>query len=253
MITETDLIKKIKELKQIRPRSEWVVLCKNQILEEQEMFGVRPQTFLAFLKMAFKLIFKPALKPALATAMAFGIVFGVFGFAQNALPGELLYSVKKLTEKTQAVFVSEQEKPYFQFELANKRIQELNKIAETNQANKLAPAIKEYQASVSKAVENLTQIKEPEKNPEIVKQVVLQSEKLTEKKQEVETLGVVFDNTEEQLEDSANQLIERMIAVWEREPLNEKQAEYLKQAKEFYEQEEYYQASQELEKVYINQ
>ena len=250
MITETDLIKKIRQLKQIRPRQEWVVLCKSQILSEQGTVEVRPQhSIFSFFKMAFY-------KPVLATAMAFGLVFGVFGFAQNALPGELLYSVKKLTERGQAVFVSEQEKPSFQFELANKRIEELNKIAETNDVNKLAPAIKEYQASVSKAVENLTQIKEPEKNPEIIKQVIIQSEKLTEKEQEVETLGVVvFDSngTKEQLEDSTDQLIEKMIQVWEREPLNEKQEECLKQAKEFYGQGEYYQASQELEKIYLEQ
>ena len=245
MNTEQELIKKIRELKQIRPRQEWVVLCKSQIFSEDEVGEARlHQLVQAFFKMAFY-------KPALAALTAFGLVFGVFGFAQNSLPGELLYSVKKLTEKTQAVFVSEQEKPAFQFELANKRIGELNKIAETNDVKKLAPAIKEYQASVTKAAENLTKIREPEKNPEIVKEVVLQSEKLTDKKQEVEALGVVFDGTKEQLEDSTNQLIEKMIDVWEKEPLNEKQEECLREAKEYYEQGELYQASQALGEIYL--
>lgn len=236
MVAEADLVKKIQELKKIRPRKDWVVLTKSQILGEEDRGWA-------------SISFFPFFKPALATVTAFGILFGVFGFAQNALPGDTLYSIKKITEKGRAVFVSEKELPKYNLEIANKRLDELNEIAQTNQVKKLAPAIGEYQASISQAAKNLTQIKEPKQALEI-------GEKIIELKQNVEkirSLGVVTDGTEElekEYENTACRIIGQEIESMEKRTLTEKQDKLLPEIKEDYQTGN---CSQALEKLLLNQ
>ena len=241
-MTDTNLVRKIQLLKEIRPRKDWVLLAKKEILGEEP--NLREQ-FSTFLRVSFQ--YK---KPVFATLVVLVVLMGSFGLAQNSLPGDPLYTLKKITEKGQAVFVSEENLPRHNLEIANKRLEELNKIAQTNQVKKLALAIEEYQASVSEAAKNLKKIKEPEKNPKILREVVFEAEKIVKNRQKVEALGVVVDNTEE-LENSTGQLIEKTIEIWEREPLNERQEEILKEAREYFEAGDYSQASQALEKVYL--
>jgi len=235
MNTEKELIGKIRELRQIRPRKDWVVLTKSQILGEEP-----------------KILFFPFFKPAFATVTAFGILFGIFSLAQNSLPGDFLYSIKKITEKGQAVFVSEEEKPALYFELANERLEDLTKAPAKN----LAPTIKEYQASVSEAAKNLTKIKDPEE----AKKVVMKIQELEEKKREVETLGMVVGETKTETKDGDNnlttsQIIEWQIQYWEGEgeTLSEEAQEWLVKANKYYEAgPEYYNlASEALEKILI--
>lgn len=233
MVTEKELIGKIGELRQIRPRKDWVVLTKSQILGEEP-----------------KVLFFPFFKPVLATVTAFGILLGIFSLAQNSLPGDFLYSIKKITEKGQAVFVSEEEKPAFQLKLANERLEDLTKAPAKN----LAPTIKEYQASVSEAAKNLTKIKDPEK----AKKVVMKIQELEEKKREVEILGVVVGETKTEDEDSnltTSQIIEWQIQYWEGEgeTLSKEAQEWLVKANKYYEAgPEYYNlASEALEKIYL--
>jgi len=215
-MTETNLVKKIQELKKIRPRKDWVVLTKSQILGE----SARGRASVSFF---------PFWKPALVTVTAFGILFGIFSLAQNSLPGDILYPIKKLTEKSQAVFVSEKELPKYNLEIANKRLDELTEIAQTNQVKKLAPALQEFQASVSEAAENLAKVKKPD-----VEKIVVQTKKLEENKQKVEALGVVLGETEK-LDDALAQLVESQIKDLEGRTLTEEQEDILAQAKEDYE------------------
>jgi len=225
MVTEKELIGKIGELRQIRPRKDWVVLTKSQILGEEP-----------------KVLFFPFFKPVLATVTAFGILLGIFSLAQNSLPGDILYPIKKITEKSQAVFVSETEKPQLNLELVNKRLEELTKIAQTNQVKKLAPAISEFQAKASEAAENLVKVKEPD-----VEKIVAQTKKLEENKQKVEALGVVLGETEK-LDNALAQLVEREIKELESQSLSEVQQEILEGAKEDFKIGDYNQA---LEKILL--
>ncbi len=221
MVTEKELIGKIRELRQIRPRKDWVVLVKSQILGEEP-----------------KILFFPFFKPVLATVTAFGILFGIFSLAQNSLPGNTLYSIKKMIEKGQAVFVSEEEKPAFQLKLANQRLEDLTKVPVKN----LVPAIEEYQANISEAAKNLTEAKKPD-----VEKIVAQTKKLEENKQKVEALGVVLGETEK-LDNAISQLVEREIEELESQTLTESQQELLEAAKEDFEAGNY---SQALEKILI--
>lgn len=217
---EKELIGKIRELRQIRPRKDWVVLTKGQILGEP------------------KISFFPFFKPVLATVTALGILFGVFSLAQNSLPGDFLYSIKKITEKGQAVFVSEEEKPVFQLKLANDRLEDLTKA----QAKNLAPTLSEFQASVFQAAKEIVEAEKPN-----IKEIVQQTKKLEENKQKVEALGVVLGETEK-LDNALAQLVEREIEELASQTLNENQEELLEEAKESFEVGDYNQA---LEKILI--
>lgn len=238
-MTEKDLIKKIRELKQIQPKKDWVVLTKSQI------FGKQREQFSLVESLRLILYYKPAY----AGVLAILILFGLFGFSQNSLPGDLLYPLKKITEKSQAVFVSEDEKPKYQLEIANKRLEELNKVATTNQVKNLASAIEEYQISVSRAAEDLKKIKEPEK----AKEVVIEIKKLEAIKQKVEkVLATKIDADGEENGDSIQELYktpaEVLIQDSEKRTLSEENQEILKEAKELYQAGSY---SAALEKILL--
>ena len=241
-IEEKELIGKIRKLRQIKPDKDWVVLVKSQILGEDLAYRER-------VSVNFFPFWKPFFKPAFATITSFGLLFGIFAFGQNALPGDLLYPVKKLTEKTQAVFISEEEKPSFQLKLTNERLEELTKIAETHQAKKLAPAIKEYQANVSEAAKNLTQIKKPQQTIEAGKGIAIEIKKLDGNKQKVESLGVVLPPKEsDELDNAIAILVEREIKGLEDKTLTVAQQEILQAAIKDFEAGNYNSA---FEKIFI--
>ncbi|KPJ70757.1 hypothetical protein AMJ51_01035 [Microgenomates bacterium DG_75] len=246
-MTEKELIGKLRELRQIRPSKDWVVLTKSQILGEEE-----PAVEVRFFHF-------PVLRMAYAGLAVVFVLFGTFAFSQNSLPGGLLYPIKKISEKAQAVFVSETEKPQASLELANKRLEELTKIAESNQVQNLAPAINEFQASVSEVARNLSRIDATSSDPVVVKGFVDQAKKIGEKAQEVKSLGVVIEEEElEELEEASSKLelellvslLENMISDLENRTLTEKQEEILSQMKELVEEEKY---SEALDLLFINQ
>jgi len=224
MMTEKELIGKVRELRQIRPRKDWVVLTKSQILGEEP-----------------KILFFPFFKPALATVTTLGILFGIFSLAQNSLPGDILYQIKKITEKSQAVFVSEEELPKYNLEIANKRLEELTKIAQTNQVQKMAPAIEEFQANVSETAKNLVKVKK------VDEEIVENTKKLEENKERVEKVLATKIETDE-YDQALAQLVESQIKDLEGGTLTEVQQGLLEEAKEDFETGNY---SQALEKILI--
>ncbi len=231
-MTEKELIGKIRELRQIQPRKDWVSLTKSQILGEEPIYRDR-----------VSVSFFPFWKPALVTVMAFGILFGVFSFAQNSLPGDILYSIKKLTEKSQAFFVSKEELPKYNLEIANKRLDELTEIAQTNQVKKLAPAISEFQANMSEAAKSLAKVK----GGVDVEKIVAQTKKLEENKQKVEEVLATKIETEK-FDDALSQLVEREIKTLESRTLTEEQKLLFEEAKADFSAGNYNQA---LEKILI--
>jgi len=221
-MTEKQLIAKIKELQQIKPSNDWVILTKKQILGEEKPIPVF--SFISFIKeiqRGERFIFHH--KPAFATFLVLAILFGLFGFAQNSVPGDTLFSVKKITEKSQTVFISEKGQPKHNLELTNKRLDDLTKIAEANQTQKLTSAINEYQESVSKSAESLAEAE--------VKEVVTEIKKLEEKTEKVKSLGIeIGDNWE--WDDALAKIVEREIEDLEARTLTEEQEEVLAEAKE---------------------
>jgi len=224
---EKTLIGKIEILRQIRPRKNWVVLTKKRILgEERTLAGL----FLDSLRVFQGLFFQ--YKLALASLLLLFILGGTFAFAQKSLPGEPLFVIKKMTEKTRAVFVAENERPKVQLELANKRLEDLAKIAETNDVRKLAPAIDEFQANVSEAAKNLTKAKT------VGKDIILQTQELEKNKEKIEKTLATQIGTEE-LENVYKDLAEQQIKDLENSSLTESQEKILEEAKEYFEAGDY--------------
>jgi hypothetical protein len=233
---EKELISKIKGLKDIKPNKDWAVFVKAEIL------GKEPKAnWISVLEFFPGLIYKHS-RLAFATLIVFGIVAGTFGFAQGALPGDPIYALKRATEKAQLAFVSEKNLPNAQIGLANKRLEELNVIAKTNQSGKLAPAIQEFQANVSRAAKDLAK----SQNPDIGK-IVLETKKLKENKQKVESLGVVVGEIKD-LDDALAQLVGKELKDIGSRTLTDGQKEILLEAGQEYWAGNY---SESLEKILL--
>ncbi len=227
-MTEKELIGKIRTLRQIRPRKDWVVLTKSQILGEEP-----------------KVLFFPFFKPAFAGLVAISILFGIFGFAQNSLPGDSLYSIKKITEKSQAVFVSEEELPKYNLEIVSKRLEDLNKIAETNQVKKLAPALNEFEATkvVAKGIVSETIKNKPEAEAiKIAKKVALKLSEINEKEEKVFTsLGIEVEQ-EINNEPAEKTVIELLVKDARNSSLTEEQEKDLVKIEQLINSENYVEA-----------
>lgn len=236
-MTEKELIGKIRELRQIQPSKDWVSLTKSQILGKEDKYNN--------LISVFQILFS---KPAYAGLVVVFVLFGLFGFSQNSLPGDLLYPIKKITEKSQAVFVSEEELPKYNLEIANKRLDELNEIAQTNQVKKLAPAISEFQGNISEAAKSLAKVKGQD-----VEKIVAQTKKLeenTKKVEEVLATKILSQETEESLISFYKTQAEMLINDLGNQTLTEEKEEILNQMKKLFEEEKYLET---LELYFISQ
>lgn len=224
-MTETELIKKIQELRKISPRKDWVSLTKSQIFgKEPEMDFSQNLLFLAnklYLKVSpiaagiihpFRFFlgegrYKPVL---IVLAFLFILTSTTFVVAQNSLPGDFLYSLKKITERGQSIFVSERQKPSVQLELVNKRLEELAKITENNQTKKLAPALSEIKTTkdtVNKELSRIIENKPRKEAIKIVKEIAPRLKEIEEREKEVfAILGV------EPPEDEGGEISEKTIA-----------------------------------------
>ncbi|KPJ57481.1 hypothetical protein AMJ49_00960 [Parcubacteria bacterium DG_74_2] len=207
-MTEKELIGRIQELGQMKPSKNWVVSTKREI--------------------SFSF-----LKPALVGV--FVLLIAVFVSAQTALPGEKLYTLKRIVEKSQAFFVSEKEKPKLELELANKRLEELRQIAQSNDVRKLAPAMKEVKESTAEVAKSLKKVRKADS------EIVAQTKKLEENKEITQQILGTKIETEE-LEDAYKIFAEREIKNLEKSSLTKKQEEVLEEAKEYFEKSDYYSA-----------
>ena len=226
-MTEKELITKIQELRQITPKKEWVFLTKQEILGEPET-----QPKVSWLEVFSRFFFQ--YKLALATLVLIVVVVLTFGFSQKALPGDLLFVLKKATEGAQTAFLSQDEQLKIRLELANKRLEELNKIVEQNQAKKLAPAIEEYQASVSQVAKLAAGIKKAEEARKLVPEI----KKLEGNLQNLKTYGVEIEDTEN-TENIYKPIVEVLIKDLESRTLTEEQQKILTEAKGSYETGDY--------------
>ena len=226
---KNDFVETIRTLKQVKPREDWVVLTKKEILPNP----------------TFKW------RPVFAAGISLAILIGVFVLSQNSLPGEALYKVKKVSEKGQVLLVSKAKKPEFKLGLANKRLQELTEIAEKNgeqEPEQLASAVSEFQASAIEAAKNLTDVgATTSSDPVMMQRIVEETRKIEKNKAKVKALGVEVGATEE-LDNAIAQLVQREIEKLETQVLTDAQEQALPEIKRDYEAKDYYQA---LEKILL--
>ncbi len=183
-------------------------------------------------------------QPRLVSAFAsFLLLFSItpFIFAQNALPGERLYGLKKAGETIKYAF--EQDKSAVQLEKVQSRLVELDRITEQseNQGYKLAAGIKETKQAVNKATKELSKIPESQKAA-MAEKIITQITAIEKK-----TNAAIMD-TDKDYQDLYKFYVENEIKEFEQnqENLNEEQLELFLKAKELIEQEKY---SEALEKI----
>lgn len=197
---EKQLICELKKLRQVEPNKNWVVFTRGRIAGPEpkknrlvSILEFVPKSILTYNKFAF------------AVLIIFGFITGAFTFAQNSLPGDPAFILKKLTERTQEIFASKQNLPTLQLQLANQRLLDLDKIAMSNQSQKLAPAIQEYQNNISQAAQDIVNSTDPN-----VKSIVTETQEIQQNQQKVESLGVVVGGNN-QLNSALLQLLQRQI------------------------------------------
>lgn len=244
---EQELISKLKKLKQIKPRQEWVFLAKQELFgEKAEMSSQKisaSERFSIILDVFPRVVSHLNYKYAFATLVfMFLMMSSVFIYAQNALPGDTLFAIKKLSEKTEAVLTFKNLSPENQLSIANKRLDELSQIAKSNQSQKLAPAIREFQASAKEAAIN---IKNMSSSQGLNKEIVAQAKKLAEAKKDMEIRGVVIGEIEE-LDNALAGLIKMEIEDLENSILTATQDQALSNAKTDFQNKQY---SDALEKI----
>ena len=228
---EFTLIKKLESLKTVKPSENWVSLSKVKILSQE--FDNQSFSLLSYFK-----------QPRLVSAFAsFLLLFSItpFIFAQNALPGERLYGLKKAGETIKYAF--EQDKSAVQLEKVQSRLVELDRITEQseNQGYKLAAGIKETKQAVNKATKELSKIPESQKAA-MAEKIITQITAIEKK-----TNAAIMD-TDKDYQDLYKFYVENEIKEFEQnqENLNEEQLELFLKAKELIEQEKY---SEALEKI----
>jgi len=246
---EQELIDKIKELKQVKPRKEWVVLTKNFIFTSSEKEEkARDFSFIAFLKGLQKgerFVFQH--KPAFAVLTTFLVLIGLFGISQNSVPGDFLFSFKKISEQGQIFFVSEENYTKYSLETLNKRLDELEKIVQTNQSRKLASALDEYQQTISKTAEDLNKAVSKNQNQnQNLKEIVAEVKKVEDKTKLLKSLGVEGVGGDEKWDNTLSSIVQREIEDLEEKNLTDEQKEILNEIKVNYKEGNY---SQALEKI----
>ena len=110
------------------------------------------------------------------------------------------------------------------------------RIAEENEVANLAPAINEYQETVSKAAESLAKAEDPDMNE--INNVI---KELEEGEEKVKSLGIEIGETEELNNVLAN-IVEAETSDLENRELTSEQEEVLIKIKQHYEQGNYSQA-----------
>jgi hypothetical protein len=238
-MTDRNLVKNLRNLKEIKPREEWVLLTKENLFkEEKEKIGVVSiiVNTLKELQRGERFVFNH--KPAFAFALMAIIFVGVFGFAQGSIPGDTLFTLKKITERGQAALISQKDKTKYSLEMVNKRLDDLTKIAETNSNKNLAPAINEYKQTASGAAKSLAQSTN-------IKEIAGEVKKIEENEAKIKSLGVeIGDNAD--LDNALSNVVEREINSYDSVELTENQLKMLNEAKMFFGEGRYSEALEKL-------
>ena len=228
-MTEREIITKIKELSNIKADSEWAFLTKKKILEKK---GFSFASLINEIKREKRFIFGH--KMAFSALVVFIALIGIFGFTLNSVPGDSLFALKKVTENSSLIFVSKVDQPKYNFALANKRLDDLTKIAEDNDINSLAVAINEYQESIAKTAKSLINVDDSY----IIEELANEIKELEEKEERMKSLGIEVGQKEE-LNSILADIVLREIEGMESRERTEKEEEILNNVKFEYEQGNY--------------
>jgi len=238
-MTEKQLIGKIQDLRQIKPSQNWVSFTKSQILGQEEQ-----KSFVSFWNYGFSNF---RLRFALVSVLFIMVMLGSYGILEHSLPGDLLYTARRIVHKAQTVLLPAQEKPAYQLKLANDRLDDLVKAPAKN----LAPTISEFQANISEAARDLARIDATTSDPGTIKRIVEANKKMNENKQKIESLGMVIGEKEtNEFNNALGKVADDLIKDLDSRSLTDGKKEVLAKMKELFEKGEY---SETLELYLTNQ
>jgi hypothetical protein len=162
---DSNLIAKIKTLENIKPNQEWVVLTKRNILGR----GVSYQPSFGSAIGHFVFQYKMAIAGLILVCMTGGTLVA----SQGALPGQALYSVKRMTENGMAMLNGNNQEPLANLQLAAKRLAELNLVSQKKLTQDVPAAVKEFAATKAAAHKQVLELaqKDPANAAKIVKAV----------------------------------------------------------------------------------
>jgi hypothetical protein len=242
---EKDIEQKIQLLYAIQPRNDWVVSTRKRILQQGGGVGLQKGSFsfiIGEVNRWIQYMEKPAFTmPALAVLVAFGAIWQVSG---SSVPGDTLYRVKVATEQVPLALASHQEKPFLEIERAQKRLGDLKRVAQRDQAGNVSSAIQEFEENVPVVVASVRTIVEnqPERSVQAGREIV----QLHKEKVEVELiLGTRIDESQE-LDNATRQLVAYEIVDLENRSLTREQKEMLEEVHAFMEEERYTEALEQI-------
>jgi len=175
-ITQKQLIESLNQLKEIKPRKEWAVLLKSNILaqantvlvnenkkinvkvekKQVELSAPERATYRAKsvgIMETLSSVFAPR-KLAYAFSVVLLLFIGIFGFANYTVPGDLLFPVKKVAEQSQAALTGHMGLRQDVATL-NSRISDLSQVAREGRTNNIPSAIDEIKMNASQLAKNL--------------------------------------------------------------------------------------------------
>lgn len=240
---EKELISKLSALKNVQPRSEWVLLTKQRILSEESIPQPMPlpehagPSIMGQIASVFRYLALE--KPAFGViGLALLMVVGIGLSAVNSVPGETLYSLKSAMEKAQLSLVPQKDGVQ-ELQVAQRRLDDLKKVVETNKVQNLSPAIKEFETSVSGASKSLVKIteKEPQKALQAGKDI-LQLQKEKERLEQVLGTSLGVEETKE-LTNATKRLVEIELDNLTTRTLTDTQLKIFIEAKAAYEEGNY--------------
>jgi len=238
-ISQKQLIESLKQLKEIKPRQEWAVLLKSQILAEKQVDMKVPERqarMVGIMDVISSVFFQRKLAYAFASVLF--LVIGVFGFANYTVPGDLLFPVKKIAEQSQAA-LSGQTLLKQDVATLNNRINDLAQVAKDGRKDNIPSAISEINANVSQLAKNLKD--NPTNDPQTMKAIA-------------NSLKVLADvpgtdlTANPAVRDLYQTVVHSQIADLEKTTLTDGQREALAQAEGLYNQGKYTDA---LEKILL--
>jgi len=240
--TQKRLVEQLKSLKEIKPRKEWAILLKSQILLKKKAIKVIPVPVKSAEKSVgimdiLSAVFAPR-KLAYSFAVILFLIIGIFGFAINTVPGDLLFPVKKIAEQSQAALTGQSGLNQDVATLSN-RINDLAQVAKQGRTDNIPSAISEVNVDILKLAKNLKD--NPTNNPETLKDIA----------SSLKTLADVPGTdltTNPDVKDLYQTVVQSQIADLQNTTLTDDQIKTLAEAEDLYNQGKYTDA---LEKILL--
>jgi len=164
-MTDKDLIKNLRKLDKVQPSRQWLALLRRNLITQIDYDIKREKSarfgFLFGWLGGFQTM-------ALAVSSLFILFVGpwlTLKAAENSLPGDLLYSIKKASEGVQKTVANSEEKPRLQVEFASRRLEELSKVNQdiddsssekTEKSREIIGDFKDNLANVSQQIRDIS-------------------------------------------------------------------------------------------------